>query len=559
MSADGGDGGPGTREVAYRLFAREFEDSVFTYKESDEERAPNFVVSPTGGRVNRLFLCGVLTETTPVGGEQVRARVNDLTGSFVAYAGQYQPDEQAFLERTDPPAFLAVTGKARTFTPEDGDRTYSSVRPESVSEVDADTRDRWVVRTAERTVERVGTMAAALRSGLTGDALREVLREAGVEDGRADGTALAVEFYDPSPAYLLALHERAVQAVEVVANERDEVEPLGLAPDEGAADPGTLEGLATLELPTAEATGAGEDEIGPTAEATTGADTGTAEQATPADTDGEPDRNGTAEPAVDAGTDGETTAADPASADTGGLSDPPTAPAGDTEPTDTDPDPVTGTHEPSVDASGTGTDTAVSEPADSDSTGPDVVGTGSGPDTDDVEPDPFEDAGASEEPDDVGEFEPGEFDLADEEREQVESEFGTEFETAAEFDPDERQVREEQPDETVAAGIEPVDDGPADPEPDPTTGTGSTDADPEPAAEGTDDSDAPDASDGPLDEAVVEAIRAHDDGDGADRDAVVDTLVADRGVSAAEVDAAIEQAMMSGECYEPADGTLKAI
>ncbi|MEF8827278.1 MAG: hypothetical protein V5A27_13210, partial [Halapricum sp.] len=52
----------GRRETAYRLFATEFEESDFSYAESDEERAPNYVVTPTGARVNRLFAVGVLTE-----------------------------------------------------------------------------------------------------------------------------------------------------------------------------------------------------------------------------------------------------------------------------------------------------------------------------------------------------------------------------------------------------------------------------------------------------------------------------------------------------------------
>ncbi|MUV90918.1 hypothetical protein GJ629_14285, partial [Halapricum sp. CBA1109] len=173
MSADeGDDGGPGNREVAYRLFAAEFEDADFSYAESDEERAPNYVVTPTGARVNRLFVVGVLTEVESVGEDILRARVVDPTGAVVVYAGQYQPDAQAFFERAEPPAFLAVSGKARTFQPEDSDVIYTSLRPESVNEVDAETRDRWTVRTAERTLDRIGTMAAAKQSGATGDALR---------------------------------------------------------------------------------------------------------------------------------------------------------------------------------------------------------------------------------------------------------------------------------------------------------------------------------------------------------------------------------------------------
>ena len=150
------------RETAYRVFAAEFDDTTLSYAESDEERAPNYVVTPTGARVNRLFVVGVLTEIESVNEEQLRARVVDPTGAFVVYAGQYQPEALSFLERTDPPAFVAVTGKARTFQPEDSDRVFTSIRPESLAAVDAATRDRWSVAAAERTTERTETMRDAL-------------------------------------------------------------------------------------------------------------------------------------------------------------------------------------------------------------------------------------------------------------------------------------------------------------------------------------------------------------------------------------------------------------
>ena len=239
------DSGPGRREVAYRLFAAEFDDSEYAYSESDEERAPNYVVTPTGARVNRLFAVGVLTEVEDVNPEMVRGRLVDPTGAFVTYAGQYQPDALAVLERADPPAFFSLSGKARTYEPDDGDRIYSSVRPETVREVDAETRDRWVVTAAERTRSRIGVMAAAIESGLVGDQLRAALAEAGVDERLADGVALALEYYGTTPAYLRELGRVATEAVEVVAGERGEVSGPDLAPGEGAGDAGAL---ATVDL-----------------------------------------------------------------------------------------------------------------------------------------------------------------------------------------------------------------------------------------------------------------------------------------------------------------------
>ncbi|MFB6177809.1 MAG: DNA-binding protein, partial [Halobaculum sp.] len=52
-----------TREVARRVFAAEFNDGSHSFKESEDERAPLYLLLPTGERANRVFLVGTLTET----------------------------------------------------------------------------------------------------------------------------------------------------------------------------------------------------------------------------------------------------------------------------------------------------------------------------------------------------------------------------------------------------------------------------------------------------------------------------------------------------------------
>jgi len=145
-----------TREVAQRTFASEFNDAAYTFKESDDERAPVYLLLPTGERANRVFLIGTLTEKEDVGedSEYWRGRIVDPTGTFFVYAGQYQPEAANTLRDLDPPAYVAVVGKPRTYETDDGSVNVS-VRPESITPVDAETRDRWVVETAERTLDRV--------------------------------------------------------------------------------------------------------------------------------------------------------------------------------------------------------------------------------------------------------------------------------------------------------------------------------------------------------------------------------------------------------------------
>lgn len=491
---------PGRREVAYRLFAAEFDDAEFSYSESDEERAPKYVVTPTGARVNRLFAVGVLTEIDDVNPEMVRGRIVDPTGAFVTYAGQYQPDSLAFLERMDPPAFLAITGKARTYEPEDGDQIYTSVRPETVSEVDAETRDRWVLTTAERTLERIGVVASAIESGLTDDPLRRALVDAGVDDRLADGVALALDYYETSPAYLRQLESLAIDAVRVVAGEQDEVGQLGVAPSEGTGD---ASDLATLEL--------SEPAVPETAATETG------------------------DPSDEPGTDEA-----PPEGDAEAPAAPVEAEAADAE-IDTDPTEETKVA-PEVDAD---TD---EEPASESPT------TDTGDDSD-TEPAESQTAAAETESDEEA-FDPGEFELDEEKRQAVEEEYGTEFSTAADIEP--ADIEPETPSE---AGETAAESATADAEPSVEDDAGET-----AAAESSDGEAAPadersdsEPADVDLESTVMETMKRLDDGDGVEETALVESIADEHGADEDAIADAIQDALMSGKCYEPSDGTFKPI
>ena len=174
-----------TREVARRVFAREFNDSGYTFKESDDERAPVYLLLPTGERANRIFVVGTLTETEDVGEESEywRGRVVDPTGTFFVYAGQYQPEAANVLREIETPKYVSVVGKPRTYETDEGDINVA-VRPESITVVDAETRDRWVTETAQRTIERIEAATAG----------------ADADEGEINEYArMAAEQYDRSP------------------------------------------------------------------------------------------------------------------------------------------------------------------------------------------------------------------------------------------------------------------------------------------------------------------------------------------------------------------------
>ena len=57
----------------------------------------------------------------------------------------------------------------------------------------------------------------------------------------------------------------------------------------------------------------------------------------------------------------------------------------------------------------------------------------------------------------------------------------------------------------------------------------------------------------------MEAMETVGDDEGADREDLIAAVVDEHGVDPEAVEDAIQDALMSGRCYEPSDGTLKAI
>jgi len=181
------------RETAWRLFAGEYNESRKSIA-AEGERQPSFVLTPLGAKVNRLFLSGVLTDVENLGTDaepMYRGRVSDPTGVFHVYAGQYQPLAAAVLGKIAPPAFVAVVGKAKTYTTEQGS-TYANVRPERIRVVDARVRDYWVLEACRFLRKRLelAKSAYALESPTA-----EAIRKLGAKAPAAEGLELAMREY----------------------------------------------------------------------------------------------------------------------------------------------------------------------------------------------------------------------------------------------------------------------------------------------------------------------------------------------------------------------------
>jgi uncharacterized protein len=144
------------REPARRVFAGELRECRYQFKDGEDEKSPTFVLLPTGERCNRIFIVGTLTEKTRQGEQNMfyRGRVVDPTGTFFVMAGSYQPEAMQQLAKIETPAFVAVVGKPNLYQKPDG-AVMVSVRVESITTVDKDTRDIWVLDAAEHTLNRI--------------------------------------------------------------------------------------------------------------------------------------------------------------------------------------------------------------------------------------------------------------------------------------------------------------------------------------------------------------------------------------------------------------------
>ena len=172
----------------------EYNDSMVSMK-GEGKMAPSYVLTPLGGKINRLFFVGVLTDVEVMSedGSFVRAHVSDPTGVFTLFSGQYQPEMTTRLQSLDVPSFVAVTGKSRSYTPEDGDAMYASVKPEEIVVVDATLRDQWILETIMQTKDRI----EAVKECLSMDEVKaDELEKLGFISPVAEGVSIAHKEYE---------------------------------------------------------------------------------------------------------------------------------------------------------------------------------------------------------------------------------------------------------------------------------------------------------------------------------------------------------------------------
>jgi RPA family protein len=222
-----------TREVAWRVFADEY-NSASVEMRDEGEYAPAYVLTPLGALVNRVYAVGVLTEVDNIGTEEeplYRARLQDPTGVFYVSAGQYQPEAAKVLGSLTWPCFVAVVGKTRTYSPEEG-TVYVSLRPEVVKEVGEEERDLWTLEAAKGTLVRI----AAMREGLAMETPSEdEMLQLGHSAKLARGVVSAIDAY--GEVDVDRYQRTVVDALQFLLSEEGALPVTSPAADVKAAEP----------------------------------------------------------------------------------------------------------------------------------------------------------------------------------------------------------------------------------------------------------------------------------------------------------------------------------
>ena len=222
------------RETAWRVFAGELNSSSLE-KKGEEEKSPTYLVSPLGTKLNRILIAGVLLEKQNTGSDEEplwRARIEDVSGSYFINVGRYQPEAAAAMASLETPSFVAVIGKIRTYRP-DETRLLVSVRPERIIKIDAATRQRIVLETAQCTWERLNKMKKVLSMP---DATAAELAGNGMTAEEAEGILEAVAYYEmPDSSRYLKLIQNSLRML-LPDKEIDLGLPEDDAPDEIVID-----------------------------------------------------------------------------------------------------------------------------------------------------------------------------------------------------------------------------------------------------------------------------------------------------------------------------------
>ena len=178
------------REPGILVLAQELASSIEKHVE-DREYSPTYLISEIGGKLSRVLIAGVLDQIENRGSEEdpfYTARVIDPNGDYYyLQAGQYNPEGAAALSKLEVGVPVLCVGKVRARTPEDSERTYVSVQPESIRAVTMKEVNHWAVRACDGLMLRIKATKAFDNE--------EDFEKLKLNNREIDGIKLSREFY----------------------------------------------------------------------------------------------------------------------------------------------------------------------------------------------------------------------------------------------------------------------------------------------------------------------------------------------------------------------------
>lgn len=230
------------------------------FKKGDGEKAPKFLALPTGEDAARVLYAGVLTEVRDVGDNQEYLQIRTVTADgepIIAYAGQYDDEAKAAVKSLDAPTLVAIVGKPRSYQTEEGD-FYVNVRPESIVEIDVETKEHISAEAAQGAIERAdpdsrlggavheaGLSAARSVLGMEADDAEEADEQTEDDIEQAASGEDAVEGLDPIDIAKAA--GVTPKPAEIIAENYTDPEMVAVAAEEGTLDELKGVGPATAE------------------------------------------------------------------------------------------------------------------------------------------------------------------------------------------------------------------------------------------------------------------------------------------------------------------------
>jgi len=179
------------REPGVLVLARELSAAIVKHVE-DREYSPTYLISEIGGKLSRVLIGGVLDQIENRGSEAdpfYTARVIDPNGDFYyLQAGQYNPEGATALSKLEIGVPVLCVGKVRARTPEDSERTYVSVQPESIRAASMDEVNHWAIKACDTLMRRINANKAFGEDD-------EALKRANLTVREMDGLELSKDFY----------------------------------------------------------------------------------------------------------------------------------------------------------------------------------------------------------------------------------------------------------------------------------------------------------------------------------------------------------------------------